>query len=96
MPTSSATGCSSLVKYHLTRSAPWPAFTLVEAHGFGREDIHQLTIYVVGSHQNLLDAWAAIVRGFDLDVPPATLLGVQCLGYEQQLVELDARVERLG
>ncbi len=71
-------------------------FTLVEAHGFGREDIHQLTIYVVGSHQNLLDAWAAIVRGFDLDVPPATLLGVQCLGYEQQLVELDARVERLG
>ncbi|MCX6521605.1 MAG: RidA family protein [Actinobacteria bacterium] len=71
-------------------------FTLVEAHGFGRDDIHQLTIYVVGAHQNLLGAWAAIVRGLDSDVPPATLLGVQCLGYEHQLVELDARVERPG
>jgi enamine deaminase RidA (YjgF/YER057c/UK114 family) len=69
-------------------------FTLVDAHGFGREDIHQLTIYVVGPHQNLLDAWATIVRGFDANVPPATLLGVQCLGFTQQLVELDARVER--
>jgi enamine deaminase RidA (YjgF/YER057c/UK114 family) len=69
-------------------------FTLVGAHGFEREDIHHLTVYVVGPHENLPKAWEAIDRGFDSNVPPATLLGVNCLGYEHQLVELDARVER--
>ena len=69
-------------------------FAVVEAHGFGRQDVHQLTVYVVGEHQVLLDAWAAIVECFDGNVPPATLLGVNLLGYADQLVELDARVER--
>lgn len=68
--------------------------TLIAAYGFGREDIRHLTVYVVGGHQNLLDAWSTIVRAFDSDVPPATLLGVQGLGYEQQLVEIDAHIER--
>ena len=68
-------------------------FTLVSANEFDREDIHQLTIYVVGRHQNLIDAWHAVTKGFDNNVPPATLLGVTVLGYEDQLVEIDAQVE---
>ena len=71
-------------------------FAVVEAHGFSRDDIHQLTIYVVGPRPSLSDAWSTVSRAFESDVPPATLLGVQCLGYEEQLVEIDARIERRG
>ncbi len=68
--------------------------TLVGVHGFGREDIHHLTVHVVGPHQNPVNAWIAITRCFEADVPPATLLGASCLGYQEQLVEIDAHVER--
>lgn len=68
--------------------------TVVRVHGFSRDDIHQLVIYVVGERQNLLDAWQQVTTAFDANVPPATLLGVNQLGYEHQLVEIDARVER--
>lgn len=68
--------------------------TLVELHGFTIEDLRQLTIYVVGEHQNLLDAWAATTEWFASDVPPATLLGVNLLGYDRQLVEIDATIMR--
>ena len=71
-------------------------FTLIDHHGFARDDIHQLTIYVVGPRPSLSDAWSTVSRAFESDVPPATLLGVQCLGYEEQLVEIDARIERRG
>ncbi len=67
---------------------------VVELHGFGVEDIHQLTVYVVGEHQNLLDAWTVVTARFESNVPPATLLGVNLLGHADQLVEIDARVER--
>ena len=40
-------------------------FTLIVHHGFSRNDIHQLTVYVVGPHQNLLDAWHEVVAGFE-------------------------------
>ena len=40
-------------------------FTLIEHHGFSRDDIHQLTVYVVGPHQNLLDAWGEVTACFD-------------------------------
>ncbi len=68
-------------------------FTLVDLHGFAVSDIHHLTIYVVGEHQNLLDAWRTVVDAFDSEVPPATLLGVNLLGIVDQLVEIDAHVE---
>jgi enamine deaminase RidA (YjgF/YER057c/UK114 family) len=71
-------------------------FTLVDHHGFSRADIHQLTIYVVGPHHNLIDAWAEVVASFDNNVPPATLLGVTFLGYIDQVVEIDAVIERTG
>ncbi|HEX2785118.1 MAG TPA: hypothetical protein VHN36_16155, partial [Ilumatobacteraceae bacterium] len=64
----------------------------VEHHGLSRNDIRQLTIYVAGPHQNLLDAWNEVVSCFDTNVPPATLLGVTFLGHVGQLVEVDAVV----
>lgn len=67
-------------------------FTLIVHHGFSRNDIRQLTIYVVGAHQNLLDAWAEVTAAFDMEVPPATLLGINLLGYANQLVEIDAMI----
>ncbi len=69
-------------------------FTLIAHHGFSKDDIHQLTVYVVGPHQNLLDAWGEVTTCFERNVPPATLLGVALLGYADQLVEIDAVVER--
>lgn len=67
---------------------------LVELHGFTVGDLRQLTVYVVGEHQNLLDAWDAVRDWFEADVPPATLLGVNLLGYADQLVEIDATIVR--
>ncbi len=67
---------------------------LLPIHGFEVGDLRQLTVYVVGEHQNLTDSWAAVARWFDQDVPPATLLGVNLLGYRDQLVEIDAVVVR--
>ena len=68
--------------------------TVVDVNGFGRDDVRHLRIYVAGEHQNLLDAWSAVTGWWDGAVPPATLLGVSCLGYAGQLVEIDARVVR--
>ena len=65
---------------------------LLGAHGFDVADIRHLVIYVVGEHQNLLDAWSAVSAWFGNDVPPATLLGVNLLGYSNQLVEIDLTV----
>ena len=68
---------------------------VVETNGFALEDVHRLVVYVVGEHQNLLDAWAAVTEWFGGNVPPATLLGVNLLGYADQLVEIDATVTRV-
>jgi len=77
-----------------TRQCIANLFTLIAHHGFSRSDIHQLTIYAVGPHQNLLDAWGEVTACFEQNVPPATLLGVTLLGYVDQLVEIDAVIER--
>jgi len=69
-------------------------FTLVTDHGFTSGDIHHLTVYVVGERQNLLDAWDGVFEWFHGNVPPATLLGVARLGYDHQLVEVDATIMR--
>jgi len=70
--------------------------TLLRVHGFDEDDIRQLTIHVVGEHANLLAAWSAVESWFDQGVPPATLLGVNLLGYATQLVEIDATILRFG
>ncbi|MGZ4741553.1 MAG: RidA family protein, partial [Ilumatobacteraceae bacterium] len=69
-------------------------FTLVAHHGFTRDDIHRLTVYVVGAHQNLIAAWGAVTSCFEMNVPPATLVGVTVLGFVGQLVEIDAVIVR--
>src|SRR5258706_4990940 len=66
--------------------------TLVAHHGFTGDDIHQLTVYVVGPHENLMAAWREVVAGFDMNVPPATRLGVTELGHRGQRVGIDAVV----
>ena len=68
--------------------------TLIAHHGFSGDDIHQLTVYVVGPHDNLISAWGEVKSFFESNVPPATLLGVTVLGFVDQLVEIDAVVER--
>ena len=66
--------------------------TILNVHQFNRKDIQQLTVYVVGNQENLGAAWQAVRDVFSGDVPPATLLGVARLGYDGQLVEIDATI----
>lgn len=66
--------------------------TLIVHHGFRQRDIRQLVVYVVGDQQALRSAWNAVEHWFANEVPPATLLGVALLGYEEQLVEIDATI----
>lgn len=65
---------------------------LIVLHGFDERDIRHLTVYVVGNQQDLTDAWQAVMEWFNHNVPPATLLGVARLGYENQLIEIDATI----
>ena len=67
---------------------------LLKCHDFEKRDIQHLTIYVVGDRESLACAWRAIKEEFPQGVPPATLLGVALLGYDNQLVEIDAKVIR--
>ncbi|AFY40686.1 Endoribonuclease L-PSP [[Leptolyngbya] sp. PCC 7376] len=66
--------------------------TLITLHGFCKTDIRKLTVYVVGNPQDLADTWQIVTAWFEDNVPPATLLGVAALGYENQLVEIDATI----
>lgn len=65
---------------------------VLETHSFAVSDIRQVTVYVVGDASDLSSAWDAVAEWFAHDVPPATLLGVARLGYDSQLVEVDATV----
>ena len=65
---------------------------LLKCHDFEINDIQHLTIYVVGDRENLTSAWRAVKDAYPQGVPPATLLGVALLGYDNQLVEIDAKV----
>ena len=65
---------------------------LLSVHGFSITDVRQLVVYVEGDQAQLRDAWGAVTRYFSGQVPPATLLGVGRLGYDGQLVEIDATV----
>lgn len=68
--------------------------TVVDVNDFTIGDVRRLVIYVVGGQENLTAAWAGVVDWFDDSVPPATLLGVNRLGYPEQIVEIDATVVR--
>ena len=66
--------------------------TVLDVNGFTVGDVRRLVVYVVGEQHDLTEAWAAVVDWFGGTVPPATLLGVDRLGYPDQTVEIDARV----
>ena len=69
---------------------------LLSCHNFVEEDIQHLRVYVVGPRQNLISAWQAVQDHFSHQIPPSTLLGVAQLGYEGQLVEIDATIAKGG
>lgn len=58
-------------------------------HGAGAAELVRTTIYVVGTRDDLVAAWGVISARLEPSRPPSTLLGVACLGYEHQLVEID-------
>jgi enamine deaminase RidA (YjgF/YER057c/UK114 family) len=60
------------------------------AAGCGPEHLVRTTVYVVGRHAALIAAWEAVSARLAPHRPPSTLLGVMCLGYAGQLVEIDA------
>lgn len=68
---------------------------LLSVHHFTITDVRQLVVYVVGDPIRLQVAWNAVTAWYSQDVPPATLLGVARLGYDGQLVEIDARVIKI-
>lgn len=56
------------------------------------DKVVRTTVYVVGGQDALATAWA-VFRSSEVSgtpMAPSTLLGVACLGYEGQLVEVDA------
>ena len=65
---------------------------LISLYEFDDQDIQHLTVYVAGDALSLKNSWTAVEEWFDKSVPPATLLGVSVLGYENQLVEIDATI----
>lgn len=67
-------------------------FRLLDVHGFERDQVRRLVIYVVGD--DLAGAWKSVRARFDGEVPSAALLGVARLGHLGQLVEIDATIRR--
>lgn len=66
------------------------------AAGAGLTDVVRTTVYVATSDRaGLVVAWDVVRRWFGDHDPPSTLLGVTVLGYEDQLVEVEA-VAALG
>ena len=59
--------------------------------GVSLTDIVRTTVYVASSRQqDLVAAWRVIRDALAPHDPPSTLLGVAALGYDDQLVEVDA------
>ena len=64
--------------------------TVLSASGTRPEQLVRTTIYVVGPRDDLVRAWQVVAARLAPHRPPSTLLGVAVLGYEGQLVEIDA------
>ena len=67
---------------------------LLDVHGSQKNNIQQLTTYVVGERENLKLAWNTVKEIFPHGVPPVTLVGATILGYENQPVEIDTTITR--
>ena len=65
--------------------------TALEAAGAGFGDVLKTTVYVATTDRaDLLAAWQVVREAFGEHDAPSTLVGVTVLGYEDQLVEVEA------
>lgn len=65
--------------------------TALEAAGAQLTDVVKTTVYVATSSQaDLVSAWDVVHAAFGEHEAPSTLLGVSVLGYDDQLVEVEA------
>ncbi len=65
--------------------------TALQAAGAQLTDVVKTTIYVASSQQtDLGTAWNVVRAAFGKHDAPSTLLGVTVLGYDGQLVEVEA------
>ena len=63
----------------------------LSAAGSSLEQVLKTTVYVAGGDRSdLLTVWDVVEERFGAARPPSTLLGVSCLGYRDQLVEIEA------
>lgn len=63
----------------------------LRAAGAELSDVVKTTVYVASSQRaDLVAAWTVVRGAFGDHDAPSTLLGVQVLGYPDQLVEVDA------
>ncbi|WP_229663203.1 RidA family protein [Microbacterium album] len=61
------------------------------AAGAGLGDVVKTTVYVASAEQaDLVAAWEVVRDAIAPHRPPSTLLGVAALGYDDQLVEIEA------
>jgi enamine deaminase RidA (YjgF/YER057c/UK114 family) len=61
------------------------------AAGASLDDVLKTTVYVASSDRSdLLVVWTVVRAAFGAHDAPSTLLGVRVLGYEGQLVEVEA------
>lgn len=59
--------------------------------GSSLDQVLKTTVFVVGDDRSeLLRVWRVVERRFGAARPPSTLLGVNVLGYPDQLVEIEA------
>lgn len=63
--------------------------TALAAAGAGPEHLVRTTVYVDGPRTALVAVWDVVAARLAPHRPPSTLLGVACLGYRDQLVEID-------
>jgi enamine deaminase RidA (YjgF/YER057c/UK114 family) len=65
--------------------------TALAAAGAGLEDVVSTRVLVATTRQaDLVTAWDAVRAALGAHEPPSTLLGVTVLGYDDQLVEVEA------
>ena len=63
----------------------------LEEAGSGLDRVLKSTVYVSSPDRaQLVRVWSVVEEGFAPARPPSTLLGVAALGYEGQLVEIEA------
>jgi enamine deaminase RidA (YjgF/YER057c/UK114 family) len=67
------------------------------AAGAGLSDVLKTTVYVASADRaDLVAVWGVVRAGFGAHDAPSTLLGVSTLGYQGQLVEIEAVAAATG